>query len=232
MDIGQLFDATERFSAEFAAADTFADFAAALDASKPGIARVIQYQADKYPDNWTRTYRTFKAHGFVAKELLLPEARTVRDIFADVSLYEYQTGGRTRAENPYVRAGAAFISTSRARDFAYFGHLGADYSLRDGYAKHIKGGTYWLTGAVPTQAVVSAYGSPTGADEWDISTFEVIRWEDGRQLVTVNCHNGFGTRWLAVLDAGETALSMLDDHERGEIEAEKARQIEAWGEAR
>lgn len=237
METVDLFRHTETHAAEFAASDTFAAFAAALDGSKPGTGKLLQHIAVTYPGTWEATYATFKAHGFVGKALLMPHARKVSDLFDDVSLYAYTMGGRTRAETSYVRNGAGFVSHNRAKGFGYFGRLGATYQwapehlARGAKVRSVRGGEQWLTGATPNAAVIAAYGAPAGPEDWDISTFEAIRWSDGRILVTVNCHNGFGTRWLAVLDADQSALSMLDDHERGEIEAERARQAEAWGEA-
>lgn len=234
MEVSQLFRYTEQFPEAFANSATFADFAAALDGSKPGPGKLLQHIAERYPDSWEGAYQTFKAHGFLARPLAMPHARKVGDIFAGVDLYPYETG-IFRGQVQYVRNGAAFISSLRAPGFAYFGRLGATYEWsprwleRGEKIRSVRGGTQWLTAATPSVATVAAIGSVCGPGEWDLATFEVIRWQDGRQLVTTRSHNGFGARWLALLDAGESALSMLDDHERGEIEAEQARQVEAWG---
>lgn len=234
MEHVDLFKYSEQFPAEFASASTFAEFANKLDASKPGPGRLLQHIAATYPDSWELSFRTIKSHGFVGKALLLPEARKASDIFADVSLYPYGIGQTNRNDCPMVQAGAAFISALRAKDFAYFGRLGAKYEWSPEWLKRgekirrISGGEQWLTGAKPTQAVIDAFG-PVTADEWGLATFEIVKRDDGRLLVIARCRNGFGERWLALLDAGESALPMLGDHERGEIAAEEARQVEAWG---
>lgn len=238
MEVAQFFRFTEQFPAEFAAASTFAEFAASLDGSKPGPGRLLQHIVEKYGQDsyWSQYFRTIKAHGFVGKALAFPDAKSVRDIFTDVSLYPYETGGLTREQIQYVRAGAAFISDTRAKGFAYFGRLGATYEWSSRWlekgekVRSVRGGTQWLTAAIPTHATVKAYGAIAGPGEWELATFEIVRRDDGRQLVVARSTNGFGNTWLALLDAGETALSMLDDHERGEIEAEMQRQRDAWGE--
>lgn len=236
MEHADLFNYTKLFPAEFAAADSFAAFAAALDGSQPGPGKLLQHIAAKYPGAWDNSFRTIKVHGFVGRPLLCPEARKAADLFAEVSLYPHATGGHYRHEEPHVQAGAAFISETHAKGFAYFGPLGATYGwspehlARGSKIRSQRGGQNWLTGAKPTPAVVEAFGA-TGTDDWDLATFEVVRRDDGRQLVVARSHNGFGSRWLALLDAGETAVSMLSDHERGEIEAEMQRQREAWDEA-
>lgn len=229
MEPAAFFDYTERFPAEFAASATFADFAASLDASTPGPGRLLQHVATTYPEQWERYYRTIKTHGFVSRSLLLPEARKASDVFADVSLYPYQTG-IYRDETAYLLAGAAFVSSTRAKDFVYFGRLGAKYEWsRDWLARgerlgSVSGGVQWLTAAKPTAAVVEAFG-PVSVEEWGLSTFEAVQWSDGRTLIIARCNNGFGVQWVAVLDKGETAFSMLGEHERGEIEAERARML-------
>lgn len=225
---------TVECSAQFAEHDNFADFAASLDASKPGTGRLLQNIAQKYPNGyWSLYYATIKVHGFVGRALLMPKATKCRDIFADVSLYPYESGGLYRHQIQHVRAGAAYISGRRAPGFEYFGRLGAIYEWsqrwleRGEKIKSIRGGTQWLTGAIPTQATVDAYGAIAGPGEWELGTFEAIKRDDGI-LVTAKCNNGFGSRWLALLDSDECALDMLDDHERGEIEAEIARRDDAW----
>lgn len=169
----------------------------------------------------------------MSRALVMPHAKTVRELFADVSLYPYQMGGY-RSDTEYVKAGACFVMGSRAKGFQFFGRLGATYEwskewlARGEKLRSVRGGNQWLTAAKPTQELVKAYGAKPGSDDWDLSTFEVVDWADGRRLVIGRCHNGFGVRWIALLNAEETALSMLGDHERGEIEAEEARQKDAY----
>lgn len=235
MEHVDLFRYTEQFPQEFATADTFADFAAALDASKSGPGRLLQSIAERYPERWENAFQTIKHHGFTGRELLMPSAHKVADIFEAVKLYPMQRGGLYRDQVQHTRDGYAFVSALRAKGFAYFGHLGARYDWspewlkRGEHIRRLQGGEHYLTGAKPTQAVIDAYGSGCGAGEWDLATFEAIQRDDGRILIVANAHNGFGSRWLALLDAGESALPMLTDHERGEIEAEHAAQREAWG---
>lgn len=236
MEMNDLHGYAQQNAEAFAASDTFAAFAAALDGSKPGPGKLLQSIEARYPGQWERGYQTLKTHGFLSRALLLPTARKASDVFKSVSLYPFGAGGRYREETPYVAAGACFVSEGRARGFAYFGKLGARYAWSPEWLKrgekirYVSGGQDWLTGAVPSDALVAAYGAGPGADDWDMATIEAIRWSDGRILITVNCHNGFGSRWVALLDANESVLPMLSDHERGEIEAEYTRQREAWGE--
>jgi hypothetical protein len=214
---------------EFAAANTFAEFAASLDASKPGSGRLLQHIAERYPDTWEASFQTVKHRPYVARALLLPHVTKASEIFADVSLYPYEIGGKYLHEYRRVQAGAAFISEHRANGFAYFGRLGATYEWSPRHSdkvRSVRGGEQWLTAAKPTQAVIDAY-APCGAGEWDLSTFEAVRRDDGYILIIVRCNNGFGDRYLCLLDPDETAMSMLSEHERGEIEAELARQQEA-----
>lgn len=225
---------TEQFPEEFAAASSFVEFAKALDASRPGPGRLLQAIAEQYPGSWEPYFQTVKEHGFVLRPLLLPKARTVRDIFASVALYPSQNGVY-RDEVNYVKAGAAYISAMRAPGFDYADRLGATYEWSPKWLKRgekicsIRGGERWVTAAVPTEEVVATYGSGVGSGEWDLATFEVIRWEDGRHLVCVRSNNGFSSQWLAILDAGETALSMLSEAELSRIAAERQRKLEAWG---
>lgn len=219
MEHKDIFDYTERFPEAFAAAATFAEFAAALDGDKPGPGKLLQNIAAKYPGTWENNFQTIKAHGFTGRELILPHAKRAADLFADVSLYPYEYGIH-RDQVQYVKAGAAFISALRAPGFCYFGRLGASY-VRNG-KQYLSGGQQVLTGARPTQAVIDAYGN-AGPGECDLATFEAIKWEDGRILVTARATNGFGVRWLAILQPGEIALALMSEHERGEIAAENER---------
>lgn len=220
MEMMDLAAYAEQYPEQFAKAETFSEFAQTLDSSKPGPGRLLQHVASKYPGTWDRAFRTIKRHGFQARELLLPDATKCADIFADVSLYPMNRGGHYRHACHYVAAGAAFISTIRAADFAYFGHLGARYSKnpKTGCGV-IKGGEMYLTAAKPTNAVIEAFG-PVGSNGWDLATFEVVRRSSGELLVTAHTHDGFGSRWLCILGAGETVIPMLSEHERGEIAAE------------
>lgn len=220
MEMHQLFAITERHPEQFAAAESFEAFARSLDASKPGDGRWLQHIAESYPGQWEPGFQTLKIHGFMNKPLYLPRARKASDIFAHVGLYPMALGGVYRCDIPYVVARAAFVSALRAPGFDYFGRLGADY-VRNG-KPYIAGGQQMLTAAKPSRAVIDAYGD-AGEGDWDLATFEAVRWGDGRTLIIAGTHNGFGRRWLAVLDAGETALSMLSEHELGEIEAERVR---------
>lgn len=219
MELSDLWKYGEQFPNEWAAASTFAEFAAALDGSKPGPGKLLQHIAATCPDSWETGFQTLKIHGFMSRALALPHARKAADIFAHVGLYPCQTGVY-RDQVQYVEAGAAFISGLRAPGFDYFGRLGANY-VRDG-KPYISGGLQVLTAAKPTAAVIAACGN-AGAGEWDLATFEAVRWADGRTLICTRSTNGFGTQWLCVLDAGESALSLLSEHERGEIQAEHAR---------
>lgn len=231
-----LFKYSEQFPSEFAAADSFRAFANSLDGSKPGPGKLLQHIAETYPESWELSFQTIKEHGFTGGPLLLPHARTARELFSDVSLYPYATGAHYRDQIDYVRAGAAFVSVLRSKGFAYFGRLGATYEWspewlkRGEKIKRVSGGIQYVTAAKPTQAVIDAYG-PCGAGEWDLATFEIVKRDDGRQLVVARANNGFGSRWLALLDPGETATALMSDHERGEIAAEEARQADAWKES-
>lgn len=219
MDHADLVQYTKDFPDQFAAAETFAEFAASLDGGKPGAGRLLQHVSAKYPGAWESNYRTIKRYGFTACALLLPDATKAADIFAEVALYPYQTGGVYRHEVAYLRAGAAFISALSADKFDYFGRLGASY-VRNG-RPYTSGGKEVLTAAKPTAAVVAAFG-PCGFDEWDLATFEAIKRDDGRTLIVCRSRNGFAQRWLCFLDPGETALSLLSAQERDQISQEEA----------
>lgn len=226
---------TTRHPEAFARCDNLREFAYSLDASKPGDGRLLQHVADKYPDYWDRMYRTFKAHGFMTKALAMPEARKARDVFASVSLYPRDGAGKTRNECSLAKAGAAFISTTRAKNFAFSDHLGASYGwsarFAPGEVRAIlkTGNGMWLTGAVATPEALAALGAKHGSGDYDLATFEAVQWEDGRILLTARDHLGYGDTWVALLDPGETTLAMLSDHERGEIAAEEAAKAAAWG---
>jgi len=234
MEPVDFFKITEKFPAEFAAAKSFAEFAASLDASKPGPGRVLQHIAERYGDEaYMSTYfHTVKAHGFVSRALSLPNVKTVAELFESVSLLPYSIGG-----DSCEIAGMVFVSGLRAKGFDYFGHLGATYDWSPKwlernppeYIRRVSKPNQFLTGAKPSAALVEAWGSYGNDREWSLATVEAIRWEDGRTLICGRSRNGFGTQWLALLNPGETAVSMLSDHERGEIEAEKQAQIAAWG---
>lgn len=230
MDHAELCAYTAQNPKEFAACETFNEFAAALDGSKPGVGRLLQHIAAKYPGQWDTNYRTIKRHGFTTRGLLLPDATKAADIFAHVALYPYESG-IYRYQVPYVKAKAAFVHANRFNAtsindaFDYFGRLGASY-VKNG-KKHTSGGRQVITAAKPTQAVIDAYGD-AGADDWDLSTFECVQWEDGRILVVARCHNGFGSHWLCILDAGETAIYLMAEDERSKIAKEICAREEAY----
>lgn len=215
---------------EFEEAKTFSEFAQSLDASKAGSGRLMQHYDT--PNGWIHDYfLTVKNHGFVGGVLIMPEARTIKDLFADVSLYPTKSGGY-RHEEPYIRAGAAYLSVRNDDGFAYHGPLGAKYTTRDdGRGGRIRcqgAAQRWITCAIPTPALVAAYGKPCGPDDWDLATLEITKWNDGRLLVTARSHNGFGRAWVSILNAGESALTMLDDPEREQIAREIAARDAAW----
>lgn len=222
MEISDLAKYSEQFADEFARATTFHEFAFSLDASKAGAGRLLQHIATKYPDSWESSFQTLKHHGFMMRQLLMPAAHKATDLFEAATLFPFQSGGIRREDVNHLAAGHAFVSALRAPNFCYFGHLSATYQRihKGRLTRRISGGQMYLTGAKPKPEVVNAYGADVGAGEWNISTFEAITRDDGRILITINCNNGFGHRWLALLDAGETLLSLMGGHERGEIEAE------------
>lgn len=229
MEMIDLYNYTQQHEKQFTSAETFADFANSLDASAPGAGRWLQHVNKTYPGSWERAYRTIKRHGFQSRELLLPDATRVSDIFESAKLYPSGGAGGFRRETPYVADGAAFVSALRAPGFCFSGHLGAEYTKgRFGHGC-ISGGEWYLTGAKPTQAVVDVYGG-CGSGEWDLATFEIVKREGGELLVVVNSHNGFGSRWLCILDAGESCFPLFTAKERETIKAELARKAEAFGE--
>lgn len=233
MEISDLYEYTQRHPEQFAAANCFDQFAKALDGSKPGTGKLLQHIAAKYPGTWDNAFLTIKNHGYVGKALLLPHARKASDIFAAVKLFAGQ-GGVFRHELEHIKQGFAFVSALRSKDFEFFGYLDGvydwspDWLARGEKLRRVAKGKHYGTYARPTKAVIDCFGD-VGAEEWDLATFEAIQRDDGRILITVRCNNGFGTRWLALLDAGESALPLLSEKEREQIAAEKQKQIAAWG---
>lgn len=238
MEPAQFYGITERHAAEFAASATLAEFAASLDASKPGDGRVLQHIVATYPDGyWTSYYETIKAHGcFVSHALLMPHARKVTDLFESVMLAQ-SVNGCYRHEVPYVRDGYAFVSAMRAKGFAYFGYLGATYGYSKDWLKRGErlpailnsGSGNWLTAAKPNAAFIKAYGYAAGSGDYNLATIEAVQWSDGRILILARDNLGFSSRWIAILDAGESAMSMLSEHELGEIAHEESARLAGYG---
>lgn len=233
MNTADFYRATEQFPQEYASAATFAEFAASLDASKPGIGRLLQHIAAKYPESWEAYFATIKTHGrFLSRSLVMPHARKVTDIWESVGLFP-MTGGCARRDVPHVAAGHAFVSGTRAPGFAYFGYLGAKYGFSANGTRAIlrTGNGNWLTAAKPNESLRKAHIA-AGPGEYETATYEAIRQNDGRILICSRDNLGIGSGdWIALLDAGQTALSMLSEHELGEIAAEQAAQAAAWPES-
>lgn len=236
MDAAEFHDRLMKRPDAFESCDTLDTYADAIrDTTKPGFSRFLDATLERHSDTWLkRLYATFKAHGFVSRALALPHARKVSDVFSDVSLYDQSSGnGAYRGQSDCERAGARFISTSRAPGFAYFDSIGADYSwspnwiARGERLRQRSGGKNMLTGCKPSRALVDVMG-PLGTGDFHISSFDAVRWSDGRILIVANRYCGIGSEWVAILDPGETAISMLSEWERGEIEAEQERQNAAW----
>lgn len=239
MNESEFYGIIERHAEQFAASATLAQFAASLDASKPGDGKVLQWLVAKYPDGyWKQYFATVKAHGFLSKALLMPDARKVTDLFESVMLAP-MSGGIARGRIPYKAQGYAFVSDSRAKGFAYFGYLGAKYgfSANEWHRKAGRrvrailrtNGPNWLTAAKPSAAMVAAVGV-AGPGDWQSATYEAIQHSNGKILICERDNIGIGSgRWVALLDAGESALSMLGEHELGEIAAEQSAKLAGYG---
>lgn len=235
MEYVDLFRATERHPREFAESATLREFAYSLNGSKPGTGRLLQHISDNYGESWELYYRTIKNHGFVNRPLLLPDARKVSDLLESCTLLGTENGRYLHETQPAIRK-LAFIFATRAKGFAYSGHLGAVYGWSKSWLARgerlraiLRSNGYYATYGKPTAALVEAYGADAGAGDWNLSTLEAVQWDDGRILIVANCNNGFGRQWVAVLDAGENTLSLLGEHERGEVEADKEARLAAWG---
>jgi hypothetical protein len=234
MNESDFFSATELHADEFKAANTLEEFISLIPDNRASWQIGMMKSAiEKYGSEYWghRYFATIKNHGFMTRALELPNVRKAAELFESVALYPMSTGGRASS---YAETGAVFISTSgRDNGFAYFGPLGARYDWSPDWLKRGEkvrrqsGGQNWLTGGVPSPALKNCWGACEDP-EWRLSTVEVIKWEDGRFLAVGRARNGFSSRWLAVLDAGESVMPMLSEWERGEIAAEKAAQAAAW----
>lgn len=236
MNASDFFCICERHPEQFAKHETLAAFAASLDASKPGEGKVMQWLVERYPDGyWPGYYTTIKNHGFMSKALAMPHARKVTDIFESVMLAQ-SVNGVYRDQIPYKALGYAFVSALRNPDFAYFGYLGAKYGWSKDWLKRGErlrailrtNGNNWLTVAKPNAALRAIVG-PAGPGDFQTATYEAIKRPDGRILITERDNTGIGTRWIALLDVGESCLSMLSEHELGEIKAEQAQRLAGYG---
>lgn len=229
---------TVQFPKEFEVADSLRDFALAVsggDLDKPGPGKLLAHLADAN-DYWDLYWRTIKAHGSMSKALAFPEAKSIGDIFESAWLAPFLSGGRTAQEDITHRNGGVFISCMRDKDFAFFGTLGGIYEWsprwleRGENVRSQRSGQSWLTYGKPTAAALKNWGASEAEDlEWGLSAIEAVKWDDGRRLIIGRSRNGFMTRWLAVLPPDQTAMSLLGEHELGEIAAEQVAREEAFG---
>jgi hypothetical protein len=154
------------------------------------------FRREGYTDNRGR---------WTAKPILFPDARTFHDIFSEARLAE----GMPRI-NPDDDTCWRYVCATSARRAAPIGHMGGKHYLRtrkDGSFSCFgrAGARFMSPHARPLPGVVRK------AEESMISaagSFEVIDRTDG-VLITLRDNNGIGTRWIALLDPGESLIPLM-----------------------
>lgn len=151
---------------------------------------------------------------WTARPILFPDARTFRDLFSearfathmptidleDLTCWRYVTGTRANIAAPHWhRTKRRYIKT--------------------------RGGKFW-THAIEAAGFMSCNVRPlpgivARAEETLISragSFEVIQRSDG-VLVALSDNHGIGSRWIALLDNGESLLSLMSADDQAAYEA-------------
>ena len=218
----EIWQAMQSFPEQAKRSETLSEFAGNVGGIDVAKGKWLCYIAERNEDYWNRTFQTFKRCGYVAKTLAFPNARKVEDVFERVDLAEHKPG--------YSRyPGTCFLGCvgSRApKDFGWFGRLGASY-VRAG-RPYLSGGAQYSTQAKWAPAVLEWWRANVGpiAGDYGPTNCEVIDWGERGILIAATFSTILGSRWIAILDKGQSALNMLSEHERGEIRAEEARKLE------
>lgn len=207
VDLTKIYDANAE---AFAKAESFAAFIEAAD-----LKTAFREHLTKYAGGWADiSFLTHKHHGFVAKPLAMPAAKSFADIFAAVDLKPWPY-------NPTEKEG--FVSATRADKVAFFGHLYAEHYIKtraDGrfFCFGVRKQQHFSTYALHKREVVQIAESSLVTMDRGFS-YEIVKRSDNRLLVLIKDGHHIGSRWLALLPEGETLMSLYSDHERGEIQA-------------
>lgn len=232
-DVSRTLDYIRRHPDAFAVAPTLAAFVAAIPDT--AAARVLA----PYVGGWADlAYRGAKAHGLDLtphRVLFCPEARDIAELVEDVRYLPLARCGLYRDQALALVGNRTFVMSSRCPDVP-FGSVGGkcdwspDWLAKGEKVRRRMGATAYGTYCRPSSVI--ATGLADGGYGTDpISTLDLVRWHDGRTLVTARYDDYPGTPWLAVLDAGKCDLVALMPEKDREIIAENKRaEIEAWGE--
>lgn len=218
----------------------FADFKAwALGAGLPG--QLGPYYAEKvgtWAEDTFRTFKALRARGvqFIGKSLAVPEARTMADLFEAAALVPQQEGGRTYRESlahvTREAGGEGFIymggSRSKCAPSVYIGgrrrwsdngHRWRNGKYTSIYAKPVAEVWRWWGGNV--------HDMFNREDDFALAGFEFVERDDGI-LAIARTRCGIGERWIALLDKGETLVSLLSAADQLKITAEAVADFAAW----
>ncbi len=151
---------------------------------------------------------------WTARPILFPEARTVRDLFSEA---RFATGMPTINRNDptswrYVSGTIANVAAP------HWNRTNRRYiKTRDGkfWCHGIGVAEFMSCNVRPLPGIIAK------AEETLISnagSFEIVQRSDGL-LVTLRDSHGIGSRWLALLDNGESLLTLMSVEDSAEYEA-------------
>lgn len=205
--------------------------------SWPDLARAMDLPARWVESEWaSRAFAHVRYHGSaLAKTVAFPDAHALADLFESVRLEEY---GSNRTPDgygaPYPNGGGCFLRGRGARDLAPFFKPRASRYIKtrkngEFFCHGINGDTSTLLTVVKLRDEFRArvFGDDPDRAEQRFS-FEAIRHDNGKLLVTAHDGLYLSRPWLAYLDAGESPFDMLSDSEKTLYRDSAARDEEAY----
>lgn len=148
------------------------------------------------------------------KPLAFPDARKVSDVFDAAKLGEGM---------PDVTTGWHYVGALHGG--AFCGRIGGStyIVLRKGtdelFCLGGKGNVFISTHAKPKTDIIPTVSATMISA---VGSFETVVRTDGRVLVTARDDQGIGTRYVALLDAGETLESMFSNDDQQTLAAHRA----------
>lgn len=197
-------------------AATYTEFATATDDP------LLKFWDEKAPgsDYNNRAFRTIKSHGWCAKALALPEARTFSDIFTDVKLSSQP--GLQRNDPRCGRDYGPYSCSAKL----YLSGLDADRYIcanKHGEFRHFgqKAGKHWVPHVWWNPEVFKAVRDSM---LWPAGSCEIIQRTDGQQLVLIRDFESIGSRWVALLDGNQNIEDMLDAEDTARVARHRKQQ--------
>lgn len=218
----EIWNAIQSFPEQAKRSETLSEFAGNVAGVDVRKGKWLSWIAEQNEDYWNRTFQTFNRCGYTAKTLAFPNARKLSDVFERVDLVEWKPG---EDREPGV-CSLSCVGSRAPKGFGFFGRIGANY-VRGG-RQYLSGGTQYHTQAKWSAQVLDWWKQNVGpiTGDYEPGSCDAIDWGDRGVLIVATYPLILGSRWLALLDPGQSALDMLSEHERGEIRAEEARKLE------